>query len=245
MSPSKAALKYHSQSMNGQNQSEYTRDEVFEASCIYAKQLLEKESKKSVARYEESALDLLPKLNREDFELGKVLGRGTFGVVQEVTGFAGKNEPTRKTRYGKIIGQKIKKNETAAVEKNVLSELCFREKGNSRYAIKFLSNEVMEDHKICYRAVLDMIHDCKFLSAIDHPCILKIRAQSHCGPFHQNNFILVDKLEETLDKRIASWKRKTIRIGFGSKKKAGKAFQDRLVVAYDLISAVSHLHSKK
>jgi len=239
MSPSKAAQKYKSETMHGSGDSEYTKDEIFDASCIYAKRLLAKESDKS--RDEEQAISSIPKLKKEEFKLGKVLGRGTFGVVQEVMGVATLNDSSKK-RFSKKTSQKVIDNVTI-IDQNTLSDLCFRGKGVSRFAMKYLSDEVMGDHNICYRAILDMDHDRKFLSVLDHPCIIKIRAISQCGPFDQNDFILMDKLDETLDKKIAHWKRKTIRIGFGSKKK--RKYEDRLAVAYDLISAVSYLHSKE
>ena len=240
MSPSKAAQKYKSESMNGNGHSEYTKDEIFDASCIYAKRLLAKESNDKTSD-EEQAITSIPKLKKEDFKLGKVLGRGTFGVVHEVLGVSTLDDSTRR-RFGKKTSQKVNDNVTI-IDQNTLSDLCFRGKGVSRFAMKYLSDEVMGDHNICYRAILDMNHDRKFLTVLDHPCILKIRAISQCGPFDQNDFILMDRLNETLDKKIASWKRKSIRIRLGGKKK--KKYDDRLAVAYDLISAVSYLHSKE
>lgn len=240
MAPSKAAQNFIQSERNFavRDSLKYTKDEVFEASCIYAKQLLSK----SPSKFLHTKGDL-PKMNRSDLELGRVLGRGTFGVVQEVVGVLnGKGkDSSKKTRKTKLAPDDSDE-DVQLLNKNDLSENLFRRNGCARFAIKYLSNDIIGDYNLCYRAILDMTSDCHFLSTLSHPSILKIRAIGACGPFDQNHFILLDRLHETLDKKLVSWRKNKIGIPIDRKRKLRKRLVERLKIACDLISAMTYLH---
>ena len=244
MPASKAARNHaEKQKMDRTGNHDYSKDEVFDASCIYAKQLLSQNTDKP-NKLEFNGDIHIPKLNKSDLKLGKVLGRGSFGVVQEVIGVninCNTRLDSKKTRPKEVFDENA-----SNFDVNYISQHIYKKKGHPRFAIKYLSDEVMGDHTICYRAILDMALDCKFLSVLNHPFILKIRAVASCGPFDQENFILLDRLEETLDRRFSSWKKKqSLRLGIGNNRRHPRKYKERLCVAHDLISAITYLHESK
>lgn len=239
MPPSRAAVTYsHQVQSQTTSHPEYTQDEIFSASCEYAKDLM------SNLRGENDALkstmqESVPKLNMAEFSFGKILGRGTFGVVREIVGISNGSVKSKKNKVTP------KEDKTLSVDKTFISEQCLGEDGSPRFVVKYLSDEVMRNHEVCYRAIMDMCLDAHFLLTMDHPCIMKIRAISACGPFHQDNFILMDRLSETLEKKLAAWNKKYSKLSLllKSSKKKNKIYDDRVSVAYDLLSALEYLHS--
>jgi len=96
--------------------------------------------------------------------------------------------------------------------------------------------------------VMDLAIETRFLAVVRHPNIIKMRAISSINPSQKHYFILLDRLYDTLTDRITAWKKKKaamqglqkIRDLKGDKKK--RLFLDRLIVAYDLCSALNYLH---
>jgi hypothetical protein len=79
-----------------------------------------------------------------------------------------------------------------------------------------------------------------------------MRALSAVDPFSENFFIIMDRLYDTLDKRIEKWQKQfkgTVgMMGRLNDKKGLKAvalLEERIVAAYDLSSAFEYLHSHK
>eukprot|EP00578_Thalassiosira_sp_NH16_P027910 CAMPEP_0181085356 /NCGR_PEP_ID=MMETSP1071-20121207/5188_1 /TAXON_ID=35127 /ORGANISM="Thalassiosira sp., Strain NH16" /LENGTH=240 /DNA_ID=CAMNT_0023167157 /DNA_START=265 /DNA_END=983 /DNA_ORIENTATION=- len=88
----------------------------------------------------------------------------------------------------------------------------------------------------------DLVHETAILANLHHPNIIKLhgRASGHLtNAFVLNDgyFILIDRLDETLEDRIKGWKRK-------SKCEPGPTV-DRIEVASTIASAMAYLHSKK
>ena len=99
------------------------------------------------------------------------------------------------------------------------------------------------------RAAMDMATETHFLSVLDHPHIIKMRAVGEVDMFDKNYFIVLDRLYDTLDEQIEHWKeelrRSTSCIAMfmrGSKNKKKRLFAERLTVARNIASAVKHLH---
>ncbi len=134
---------------------------------------------------------------------------------------------------------------------------CFRNGGDARYAIKCLSKKTMESPQRLLQGIIDMATEARVLSNVtDHPNIVKMRALSESGPFGGSDgfFIVLDRLYDTLEQRLVTWKRKIDRLtGIGAKVLRRDPFGlekdqlhiDRLVAAYDLSSAVAYLHKNR
>jgi len=141
----------------------------------------------------------------------------------------------------------------------------------SRYVLKkvnhaLLSPEaVAEKPKAVPQAAITLAIEAHFLASVSHPHILAIRgiADPSMTPLSQM-FFLVDRLEETLDKRISQrWKglweknerrnNNTIRNIFGTTDRRRKKHQidgldlqlERHIAARDLTSALAHLHQHR
>lgn len=98
-----------------------------------------------------------------------------------------------------------------------------------------------------------MAVETRFLSDIEHPNIIKLRAIAATDhPYTPNYFIVLDRLYDTLEKRIEKWTRikgrqKGILKHFtdpkGSKRVA--LSEERMIAAFDLAAALAYLHRRK
>jgi serine/threonine protein kinase len=70
------------------------------------------------------------------------------------------------------------------------------------------------------------------------------------NPYNDQYFIVMDRLYDTLEKRIVTWSSKSkFHRGMGrlagGRKKALALYEERLVAAYDLASAVEFMHNQR
>lgn len=70
-----------------------------------------------------------------------------------------------------------------------ISDHCVREGGDARYAVKILSNEVVQNLPTFFQGTIDMAIETRFLSDIEHPNIIKMRACASISPFKPGYFI--------------------------------------------------------
>lgn len=153
----------------------------------------------------EEDLDALAHFDRREVKLGLHLGQGTFSDVYEVTRFKLKSDaPNPTAELARIHCEQATRDAVEA--------------GSCKYAIKipkhperkefFCKNKKTdsEGEPIKFqeykRACIDLIMEGKYLAAMDHPNIIKVRGLSS-GP---SPFIIVDYLSDTLDKRIKQWR---------------------------------------
>ena len=137
--------------------------------------------------------------------------------------------------------------------RKMMSKHCIRE-DHARFAIKRikqnLKKEKDERHKV--RGIIDLSIEVSFLSFIIHPNIIKLRGLAYGDPINEDHFIILDRLYLTLEQQIRTWKKDVFVnsgfCGFGclgaNKKELRRIMTDRLVTAYDLSSALMHMHSK-
>lgn len=126
--------------------------------------------------------------------------------------------------------------------------------GQPRYAFKTLSANVLDDDDDdrIYKGIVDLAIEFKFLSVFQHPHIIKMRAVSLLAdnnPCKPDFFVVVDRLSETLERRIFKWRQRSHNICatfFDRLFMGGKSTKDlwltRLIVAIDLASAFRYLH---
>jgi serine/threonine protein kinase len=127
-------------------------------------------------------------------------------------------------------------------------------KAIARYALKQLKRNVAEDPHTFMQGVADMATETRVLSSLtDHPNIIKLRgiARGSQMPFGNDYFILMDRLYDTLERRIEKWQRLEQKLSgvHGlvrdfSQTKRTQLWMDRVIFTYDLSSALAYLHSK-
>ena len=139
----------------------------------------------------------------------------------------------------------------------LLTHRCFREGGDARYAIKVFCTETMNHPQRLAQGLMDMANEARILSFLtDHPNIIQMRAICQETPFGEpcDNFILLDRLYDTLEKRIKTWKREVdeltgIRAHLSRRDPGGakkvKLYEQRVTVAYDLSSALAYIHRNR
>ena len=131
--------------------------------------------------------------------------------------------------------------------------------GSHRYVVKYLRRSVMVDRKKFARGAADLVIEASLLAALDHPNIIRllgvtaghVEANFASGKDH-GFFLVLDRLYETLDQKIAKWKEIQSRYaGFmfrathdprGKLRRA--ALMERLQVARSLADAVRYLHER-
>ncbi|KAL3909831.1 MAG: hypothetical protein SGILL_007929, partial [Bacillariaceae sp.] len=189
--------------------------------------------------------------------LGKVLGKGGFGTVYEVRGFHANFEKISSTKKLKmstrnLLGNEddVEDEEVAVESRKFISDHCLRNNGDARYAVKFLSPNVVADAATFIQGIMDMAVETRILSDTEHPNIIKMRALAKISPYNDNYFIVMDRLYDTLESKIVKWDKQAKRskgVGklFDRKGDKTKALlEERLVAAFDLSSALGYLHGR-
>lgn len=135
-----------------------------------------------------------------------------------------------------------------------------RIRSKQRFVIKQIEENVKRNYEICYQAIIDMMFECHFLAALNHPSIVKIRALSNDGFYHPDSFLMIDRIHETLNKRLKRWKKKgptfyslpctstisKLRNPYGNPvSHADRRTQESLRIAYNLLSGIVYLHNAK
>jgi serine/threonine protein kinase len=168
----------------------------------------------------------LPRFEREDFVLGDLIAFGGFSNVYEIDHF-------------KVDSELTEEPETA----------------KRQYVIKHLNPKLAYNPKKLVVGAKDLVMEAHFLSALDHENIIHLRAWSAAGISGfaaagraDGFFLILDRLEVTLAKRISHWReddkqRKTLLKGRSSEK--NKLLIQRLKTAIDIASAVTYLHERR
>mmetsp|Transcript_14376 Transcript_14376/g.26940 ORF Transcript_14376/g.26940 Transcript_14376/m.26940 type:complete len:489 (+) Transcript_14376:270-1736(+) len=198
------------------------------------------------------AIDL-PSLRREEIELGAELGEGGFFKVFEVQKIALQNDGEDETETEVPVEDEFDDDFGVIQNRRYLQRHCLRKgrkgKQDCRYALKSMKAGALRDPGLFVNTLVDMAIEAKFLTAVKHPNIIKMRAVSEnfisCGA---DSFILLDRLYQTLTDKIAFWKDKDengfVKL-FDFRGKKQKAFlSERLAVSFDIASALEYLHDR-
>lgn len=208
----------------------------------------------------------VPRLHRDEIELGIHLGEGGFFTVNEVNKITLRNnadgdeterpqddEETENddTAYLSRYFQDDSEDFTGVIQnRKFMEKHCIR-KGKAhlhRYALKTMKPECKENPGTFVSTMVDLAIECRFLATIRHPSIIKLRAISDGFISSADDFLVLDRLYSTLTEQIVKWK-DWDENGFAkmfdfSGKKKKKFLADRLTVAYDVASALAYLHDR-
>jgi hypothetical protein len=154
-----------------------------------------------------------PKFTKEEILHGTILGKGGFGTVFEVRGFRIKDGssctvvPKRSSSRSscRLLRNVVPDEEVSMGEiesRKFIAKHCIHNDGDARYAVKRLSPEIAADHMSLFQGIADMATETRFLSSLEHPNIIKLRAIAQGPWFHEDYFIVLDRLYHTLQTRM-------------------------------------------
>ena len=207
--------------------------EVCQKAARYAVRVCEEMSKRSTLLNRDESPDeiAVALFDRDEVlpYLGELLGKGGFNSVYEL----------QKVRLGE--------RQDGASQRTIRSRVA---SGEHRLAVKFLSDDALYNPEEFCNGAADLLMEAKYLTALanhPHPSLIQLHGVCRTGPagFAQPEragfFLVIDRLYDTLDRRIDVWKELSRRKA-GQDKALQGLFLQRLLVAQDIASALRHLH---
>jgi len=211
----------------------------------------------------------IPIICRRELQLGRLLGTGSFSEVYAVKGFK-KNvkctrgadvetsSPATQGRGHRSLSISSDSSVTSPAEEGGEGELQLQLQDTGslkspRYAVKMPKSP---SHRALYRGKDKNIYteaaaalhlEAKYLSVFDHPNIIKIRGMGS----ESHPFIIMDRLDDTLDQRILRWRQEAAQAQPGTSQSArgGDAAKDLLKekadYALQIAQAVNYLHERR
>jgi serine/threonine protein kinase len=216
-----------------------------------------------------------------ELKLGKVLGVGAFGRVCEVLDIEQDDAPMSMASISRgqnrqsnefVLNEEVADDEVedpafsattsmndsmrddsyyqVSKARDIMARRCLRN-GEARYAVKALMKENLTDMQYA-RGRIDLAIEVKYLQALSHPNIVKLRGLYKTDdPLHPDYFFVMDRLYGTLDTRITEWQTESWKAKMGILHMSERTnrledlFVRRLKVAFDIVSAFKYMHSYK
>ena len=186
-----------------------------------------------------------------ELKFGKVLGRGGFCVVNEVTSITllegDESEPKENGRYSGVSKDEHYIHNVVQ-DRAFMARHSIRKGKDYRYAIKRVQDKSKTDPHHYVNAIVDLATEARFLAVIRHSNIIKMRAMEDGSPYTNGFFVVLDKLYDIMPTRLNKWKKEeggALKKMFQSKNTMVNFWLERLSVAYDLSCALSYLHGMR
>jgi len=117
--------------------------------------------------------------------------------------------------------------------------------------MKQLASELKRLDKIKFlKGTVDLAMETRFLASLHHDNIIRLHGVSSDGAFSDGYFIILERINETLGRRVKSWMdidrqcKGITGVFTGSKKKALKLQSERMSAACDLAAGMEFLHRR-
>mmetsp|Transcript_23834 Transcript_23834/g.50192 ORF Transcript_23834/g.50192 Transcript_23834/m.50192 type:complete len:451 (-) Transcript_23834:2071-3423(-) len=217
----------------------------------------------------------LLKFAERDLITGRVLGRGAFCVVLECSystltfdgsKISAQKEGSRWGNFGRQILRRRKRvngtssgstsatysSSTGSSNQDNQCRPTMRLSSNRpRYVMKHLSSDLKRLDKINFlKGTVDLAMETRFLASFDHKNIICLKGVSSKDAFSDGYFIILEKLYETLGRRVKGWMdmdrqcKGITGVFTGSKKKARRLQSERILAACDLVAGMMYLHER-
>ena len=184
-----------------------------------------------------------------------MLGRGGFCVVNEISKISLQDGSSNATGSSQVLKNRdpfTLSAEDIVQDRDFIASHYIRNGKNYRYALKQLQSSVRKDPQLYVQSVMDLVIETRYLAVLRHPHIIKMRAMSTGSPFETGNpqFVVLDKLYDILSTRLkTTWKQRLpgpmARVTDLRGKRAHKFWIERLMVAYDLTTALKYMHEER
>ena len=181
--------------------------------------------------------------------IGDLLGKGGFNSVFEI----------ERIQIRDISESDDDDDDDVSADEQVKHKKEMIQQNITKMAIKFLSQDAYNSIEDACNGSADLYMEAQYLTALTqnhpHPNIIQIHGISNAGSSglsrYGGYFIVIDRLYDTLDRRIDIWRelqRRKIKStddndAASMQKYLQVLFIQRLLVTYEIISAVRHLHS--
>lgn len=187
----------------------------------------------------------LPQFERNEIVLGKLLGSGGFSHAYEI-----------KSIHPIAERSKDLSEEKQRVRAEFVDKSRKKHKGKSPFVVKHMREKFLDNPNKFRHAGTDLVIEAHFLASLKHPNVLQIRgwttggANAYSSGRNDDFFIILDRLEETLDDRIKQWAKQLKRYKQPILQKINPNMQEllfagRLRVGRDVASALNYLHTNK
>jgi hypothetical protein len=188
-------------------------------------------------------------IEQPELQIGRVLGRGGFCVVKEISKITLKEADSENFSSNSSGQEKIRDEHQIhnfVQDRSFMETHCVRQGKDCRYAIKRLQASSADDTQTFINGVVDLALEARFLSVIRNPNIIKMRGMAMGSPFDLKFFVVLDRLYDIMSTRLVKWK-KQIPKGMAklldrSGKKELAFWVERCTVCYDLACALKYLH---
>ena len=184
----------------------------------------------------------------KELSLGRVLGRGGFCVVNEVTSITLKEEEPIESKENGRMSKDEHYIHNIVQDRSFMARHFTRQGKDYRYAIKRVQEKSKVDPEHYVNAVVDLATEARFLAVVRHANIIKMRAMDDASPYTYGFFVVLDKLYDIMPSRLRKWKKQqggALSKMFKSKNSKTNFWVERLSVAYDLSCALSYLHGMR
>lgn len=160
---------------------------------------------------EETTKQEIALFHRTEVQLGRAIGTGGFAEVYAIDGFdihsdSDSDEDDDDTQSSSK--QPSKRRHMQATVKSAPG-------GRPAYAIKFLRKKLLSNTREFQHAAIDLAVEAQYLAALqDSPYIVKVHGLTRGGTTafqsgkHDDFFIIMDHLAETLERRIRRWQKR-------------------------------------
>jgi len=135
--------------------------------------------------------------------------------------------------------------------KNRATRRLVTNSNRNRYVVKQLSPELKRFDKINFlKGTVDLAMETRFLASLDHENIICLIGRSSNGAFSDGYFIVLEKLNETLGRRVKGWMdmdrqcKGITGVFTGSKKKLQRLQSERISAARGLVAGMDFLHQR-
>lgn len=184
------------------------------------------------------SLLIIPYIIITEIIQSKRVGQGGFSIVKEISSI----------QLNEIY-------DTDERETQIRKEFCNALlPPTSKFVLKSLRTDLPDDEY--QKGIVDLAIEAEFLQCLSHPNIISMRAMGNCDPFEPRFFVVLDKLNTTLDLKFNYWRRVVGENAgrwmgpccgycFANTHALHSCWKERLQVAHDMASAVAYLHQNQ